>query len=494
MPGPLLKMEKISKTFPGVKALDHVDLNLNEGEVLGVVGENGAGKSTLMNILGGIYQPSGGKMYLHGEENVFSDVLDSQRKGVAFIHQELALEPHLSVAENIFLGREQKNGLFVSKRKMQQEAKKYLDFMGLNIDPAGDVLHLSTGQQQMVEIAKALSLNARILIMDEPTSSLSENEVKKLFETVKFLKEHRVAIIYISHKMSEIFEITDRVMVMRDGCAIGVKVTKETNTDELIYMMVGRTLRNYYVRTFNKLGGVALQVKNLSRGNLVQNASFSIRKGEILGFYGLIGAGRSELMQAVVGFDPHDEGEVWIDGQKVERLDPIECQKRGMVLVPENRRTEGLFLNNTVGFNLTITVLHEFINKLHVNKKKESSIIQKGIQNLRIRTPSDSQIAHNLSGGNQQKIVLAKWLATSPKVLILDEPTKGIDVGAKREIYAIMNQLSKEGIAIVMVSSELNEVINMCDRLIVMKEGKITGMLNHDEFAQDKILKYAIGG
>jgi ribose transport system ATP-binding protein/inositol transport system ATP-binding protein len=494
MPGQLLKMEKISKTFPGVKALDNVDLNLNKGEVLGIVGENGAGKSTLMNILGGIYQPSSGKMYLNGKESTFSDVLDSQRKGVAFIHQELALEPHLSVAENIFLGREQKNGLFVSKKKMQQEAKKYLDFMGLNIDPSGNVLYLSTGQQQMVEIAKALSLDAKILIMDEPTSSLSENEVKKLFKTVSFLKKHQVAIIYISHKMSEIFEITDRVMVMRDGCSIGVKVTKETNTDELIYMMVGRELKNYYVRTFNKLGEVALQVKNMSRGTLVQNTSFSVRKGEILGFYGLIGAGRSELMQAVVGFDPHDKGEVLIDGHEIERLDPIYCQKKGIVLVPENRRTEGLFLNNTVGFNLTITVLNEFINKLHVDKKKENSIIQKSIQNLRIRTPSDNQIVHNLSGGNQQKIVLAKWLATSPKVLILDEPTKGIDVGAKREIYAIMNQLAKEGIAIVMVSSELNEVINMCDRLIVMREGKITGMLNHDEFAQEKILKYAIGG
>lgn len=494
MPESLLKMEKISKVFPGVKALDAVDLDLKAGEVLGILGENGAGKSTLMNVLGGIYQPDGGKIYLDGNETTFSDVLDSQQKGVAFIHQELALEPSLSVSENIFLGRERKSGPFVSKKKMNEEAKKYLEFVGLQINPASNVSRLSTGQQQMVEIAKAFSLNARIIVMDEPTSSLSENEVKTLFNTIQTLKKNNVGVIYISHKMSEIFDITDRVMVMRDGSYVGTKITKETNADELIYMMVGRKLENYYVRTFNDLGDIALEVKNMSRGSVVQDASFSVKKGEILGFYGLIGAGRSELMQAIVGFDPHDSGEVWVGGKKVEKIDPIISQKMGMVLVPESRKTQGLFLNNTVEFNSTIAVLDEFISKLRVDKKKEKAIVDKGIKDLHIKTPSSKQLVRNLSGGNQQKVVLAKWLATSPQVLILDEPTRGVDVGAKAEIYTIMNELAKMGIAIIMVSSELNEIINMCDQLVIMREGKITGMLDRGEFAQETILKYAIGG
>lgn len=493
MSGSLLRMEKISKIFPGVKALDKVDLELDPGEVLGILGENGAGKSTLMNVLGGIYRPDGGKIYIDGEEVAFSGVLDSQKRGVSFIHQELALEPHLTVSENIFLGRERKNGFLVSRKRMNEEAKKYLKFVGLDIDPANNVSRLSMGQQQMVEIAKALSLNAQIIVMDEPTSSLSENEVKTLFETIHTLKGHNVGILYISHKMSEIFDITDRVMVMRDGCCIAAKKTKETNADELIYMMVGRKLESYYVRTFNKPGSTALEVKNMT-GNAFRNASFSVKRGEVLGFYGLIGAGRSELMQAVVGFDPHSEGEVWVGGKKVEKTDPIISQKMGMVLVPESRKTQGLFLNNTVGFNMTIAVLDEFIKNLRVNRKKEKAIIEKGVRDLKIKTPSAQQLVCNLSGGNQQKVVLAKWLATAPEVLILDEPTKGIDVGAKAEIYTIMNELAKMGIAIVMVSSELNEIINMCDRLAVMREGRITGMLDRKEFAQEAILKYAIGG
>lgn len=494
MPESLLKMEKISKVFPGVKALDSVDLELKAGEVLGILGENGAGKSTLMNILGGIYQPDGGKILLDEKETTFSDVLDSQQQGVAFIHQELALEPHLSVAENIFLGRERKKGPFVSKKAMNEEARKYLEFVGLNVDPVSSVSKLSTGQQQMVEIAKAFSLNARIIVMDEPTSSLSENEVKTLFRTINTLKQHNVGIIYISHRMSEIFDITNRVMIMRDGCYIGTKNTNETNTDELIYMMVGRKLENYYVRTFNEPDEVVLEVKHMTRGSLVRDVSFSVRKGEILGFYGLIGAGRSELMQAVVGFDPHDSGEVWVGGKKIEKIDPIVSQEMGMVLVPESRKTQGLFLNNTVAFNSTIAVLDKFIGKLHVNKAKEKQIVEKGIRDLHIKTPSSNQLVRNLSGGNQQKVVLAKWLATSPRVLILDEPTRGVDVGAKAEIYTIMNELAKMGIAIVMVSSELNEIINMCDRLAVMREGRITGTLDRDEFGQEGILKYAIGG
>lgn len=493
MPKSLLKMVDVVKTFPGVKALDGVSLELNEGEVLGILGENGAGKSTLMNVLGGIYQPDGGKMYIDEKEVAFADAFESQNSGVAFIHQELNLEPHLTVAENVFLARELKSGIFVSRARMFEESRRYLEFVGLQVDPRSSVARLSTGQQQMVEIAKELSLNSKIIVMDEPTSSISENEVTVLFKTIRQLKERGVGVIYISHKMSEIFDITDRVMVMRDGQYIGTKITKETNTDELVYMMVGRKLENYYTRTFNPPGETALEVKNIKRGNLVQDVSFSVKRGEILGFYGLIGAGRSELMQAVLGIDPKDGGEVIINGRTIRDVKLSTMQKYGVVLVPENRKTQGLFLGNRVNFNITITVLKEFIRHLRVNKKKEAEIVDTQIRHLSIKTPSPMQQVKNLSGGNQQKVVLAKWLATNPKVLILDEPTKGVDVGAKSEIYSIMNDLAKSGIAIVMVSSELNEILNMCDRIIIMHGGKITGSLNRDDFAQEKILKYAIG-
>lgn len=491
----LLKMENIKKSFPGVKALNNVSLELEYGEVLGLLGENGAGKSTLMNILGGIYKPDYGKIFIDENEVKINSVMDSQRYGIAFIHQELALEPFMSVAENIFLGREKTNKVkLVSKSQMNKAAKEYLDIVGLDIDPTIKISKLSTGQQQMVEIAKAFSLNARIIVMDEPTSSLSEKEVSILFKTVRNLKKHNVGIIYISHKLSEIFDLTDKVMVMRDGNYVGTKITKETNPDELIYMMVGRDLKNYYVRTFNQVGNNALEVKNICRGRIVQNVSFEVKKGEILGFYGLIGAGRSELMQSIVGFDPLDSGEIYVEGKLVKEIDPIKSQKLGMVLVPENRRMQGLFLENTVAFNLTITVLDKFIRNLRVNKKNEKNIIDEGIKNLSIKTPSVQQRVVNLSGGNQQKVVLAKWLATNPKILILDEPTRGIDVGAKAEIYAIINELAARGIAIIMVSSELNEVINMCDRLAIMHNGKIIRILDRSEFAQDLILSYAIGG
>lgn len=491
----LLKMENISKEFPGVKALDNVYLELMHGEVLGLLGENGAGKSTLMNILGGIYKPDSGKILIDNEEVKFNGVLDSQDKGIAFIHQELALEPYMTVAENIFLGRELKNDYgIISQNKMNQEAKKFLEVVGLDINPASSVSSLSTGQQQMVEIAKAFSLNSKIIVMDEPTSSLSEKEVEILFKTVKALRERNVGIVYISHKMNEIFELTDRVMVMRDGCYIGTKFTKETTAEELIRMMVGRELGNYYVRTYNELGDLALEVRNITWKKLVKDCSFNVRKGEILGFYGLVGAGRSELMQTIMGFSDKDSGEVYINGEHIKRLTPLDCLDHGLALVPENRKIQGLFLENTVSFNTTISVLDKFIGKLKVNKKEEKKIVDKGINDLNIKTPSPQARVGNLSGGNQQKVVLAKWLGTNPKILCLDEPTRGVDVGAKAEIYKIINSLAANGIAVIMISSELNEVINMCDRLAIMYDGTIAKILNKEDFNQDAILHYAIGG
>jgi ribose transport system ATP-binding protein/inositol transport system ATP-binding protein len=489
----LLQMENISKSFPGVKALQNTRLALERGSILGLLGENGAGKSTLMNILGGIYKPDAGSIAIEGKPVVINTVQDAQSLGIAFIHQELALVPYLSVAENIFLGREHKNRAgMVSKNAMCQDARQFMQPAGLDIDPATRVSWLSTGQQQMVEIAKAFSLNARIIVMDEPTSSLSEKEVKILFETTRKLKERNFGIIYISHKMSEIFELTDRVMVMRDGCFVGEKKTSETNTEELVHMMVGRELKNYYVRTYNAPLDIALEVKNLGDGNRVKNCSFQLRKGEILGFYGLIGAGRSELMELIMGLRRKNTGEVFVLGKKLERLNPIITRKHGLALVPENRKTQGLILGNTLAFNATLAVLDLFINYFRVNRQKEKDIVDQGVESMDIKAPSVEQRVANLSGGNQQKVVLAKWLATSPKILILDEPTRGIDVGAKAEIYRIINVLAAVDIAIIMVSSELNEVINMSDRLVIMREGGIAGILERDNFSQDRILKYAL--
>jgi ribose transport system ATP-binding protein/inositol transport system ATP-binding protein len=489
-------MERISKSFPGVKALEDARLELESGSILGLLGENGAGKSTLMNILGGIYKPDDGSIYIDGEAVSINSVQDAQRFGISFIHQELALVPYLSVAENIFLGREHKNRAgMVSRNAMYQDAREFMNIVGLDLDPADRLSWLSAGQQQMVEIAKAFSLNARIVVMDEPTSSLSEKEVEILFKTARELKRRNIGIIYISHKMPEIFDLTDRVMVMRDGRFVGEKKTEETTTDELIHMMVGRELENYYVRTYNVRGETALEVKNVSsRTTSVKDCSFTLYKGEVLGFYGLIGAGRSELMELIMGFDRPSGGEMYAFGKKIARFNPLTARKNGLALVPESRKIQGLVLENTVAFNTSLAVLDQFIRCLRINRKKESNIVNHGVESMNIKTPSVRQRVANLSGGNQQKVVLAKWLATAPNILILDEPTRGIDVGAKAEIYRIINDLAAAGIAVIMVSSELNEVINMSDRLVVMREGEIAGILDRSEYSQDVILKYALGG
>jgi ribose transport system ATP-binding protein/inositol transport system ATP-binding protein len=492
----LLKMEHIGKVFPGVKALEDARLELEAGSILGLLGENGAGKSTLMNVLGGIYKPDAGFIYIDEKPVSINSVQDAQNLGISFIHQELALVPYLSIAENIFLGREHKNKIgMVSQNAMYRDAREFMDIVGLDLDPAARLSWLSTGQQQMVEIAKAFSLNARIVVMDEPTSSLSEKEIEILFNTARELKKRNIGIIYISHKMSEIFDLTDRVMVMRDGHFVGEKKTEETSAEELVHMMVGRELKNYYVRTYNARGEAALEVKNISSAStFIRNCSFTLYQGEVLGFYGLIGAGRSELMELIMGLDRPSGGEIYVRGKKITRFNPLAARKNGLALVPENRKIQGLVLENTVAFNASLAMLDKFIAYLRVNRKKESAIVNHGVESMNIKTPSVTQRVVNLSGGNQQKVVLAKWLATAPKILILDEPTRGIDVGAKAEIYRIINDLAASGIAIIMVSSELNEVINMSDRLVVMREGEITGILSREEYSQDVILKYALGG
>ncbi|MDO4633459.1 MAG: sugar ABC transporter ATP-binding protein [Eubacteriales bacterium] len=490
MPKTLVEMKGIVKTFPGVKALDNAQLTLYEGEVLGLLGENGAGKSTLMNVLGGVYVPDEGTIAIDGQQVSIHTVQEAQGYGVAFIHQEIALVPYLSVAENIFLGRERMSAGMVDKKKMYKEARQWLDMVGLDVNPATMLCKLSIGRQQMVEIAKACSLNMKLLIMDEPTSSLSESEVKSLFEMIEKLKSQGIGIIYISHKLDEIFTITDRVCVMRDGGYVGTIITKESNRDELVSMMVGRTLENYYTRTFHELGEVVFEAKNISSGVRLKDCSFKVRKGEIVGFYGLVGAGRSELLKATMGLYPKKEGTVYVKGEDVTNLPTMKIQEKGVALVPENRKLEGLILKNTISFNMGISVLRKFVNHLHVDRSKERAIVDNGIKALAIKTPSRDQRVGNLSGGNQQKVVLAKWLASDPEVLILDEPTRGVDVGAKAEIYKIINDLAGQGMAIIMISSEMPEIVNMCDHIFVMSDGKITGELDRSEMDQERILQY----
>ena len=490
----LLRMENIVKTFPGVKALNNAAITVHAGEVMGFMGENGAGKSTLMNVLGGVFPADSGDIYIEGEKVEIRSIHDSQSKGVAFIHQELALEPYLTIAENIFLGREMKNSLgMISKDKMAEAAKPFLERVGLDIDPNEFVGRLSLGQQQMVEIAKSFSLNAKILILDEPTSSLSEKEVTILFDTVNDLKKQGMGIIFITHKMAEVFRLCDAVTIMRDGEYMDTLQSSECTEGQLISLMVGRDLGNYYVRTFNKPGETALEVKHIQAGKRAVDCSFFVRSGEILGFYGLVGAGRSELMKAIMGLDPMDSGEIYLHGETVKKPNPMYMQERGVALVPESRKTEGLLLKNTIGFNITLPVLSKFISHLRVNTEEEEKIVDAGMESLRVKAPSSRVNCSTLSGGNQQKVLLAKWLATNPKVLILDEPTRGIDVGAKAEIYTIINELAKRGLAVILISSEMPEVMNMSDRMIIMNEGRITGELDHTDYSQELILKYAMG-
>ncbi|AIF50881.1 sugar ABC transporter ATP-binding protein [Pelosinus sp. UFO1] len=491
----VLEMKNIHKRFPGVYALKDVNFALEAGEVHGVLGENGAGKSTLMKVLGGIYNVDEGEIYIDGQGVKIHDVIDSQNAGVSIIHQELVLVPHMSVAENIFSGREPTGKFgFIKQDIMLEEAQKLLDFFNLGIDASQLVYKLNIAEQQMVEVARAISFNSKILVMDEPTSSLTEKEVGFLFQTIENLKSQGVGIIYISHRMSELFRITDRITVMRDGQYIGTKVTKETNVNELISMMVGRELTSYYHKIAHELGENALEVRSLSREGVFSGINFEIKKGEILGFSGLVGAGRSEIMKSIFGLDPIDSGEVYIHGEKVVIQSPSDAMDLGIALVPENRKDEGLILKGSVGYNMTLRVLDEFIKGIGVNTRKEEEIINTYVEKLGIKSASSSQLVSNLSGGNQQKVVIAKSLAANPQILILDEPTRGVDVGAKAEIYAIMNRLAQEGVSIIMISSELPEIINMSDRVIVIHNGSIAGILNRDEFSQEKIMHMATGG
>lgn len=489
----MLKMENIVKRFPGVLALNKAAITVHAGEIMGFMGENGAGKSTLMNVLGGVFPADEGEIYIDGQQVKIRSVHDAQELGVAFIHQELALEPYLTIAENIFLGREITSHGMISKSKMAVAAKPFLERVGLDVDPNMTVGSLSLGQQQMVEIAKAFSLNAKILILDEPTSSLSEREVDVLFKTMADLKAQGLAIIFITHKMAEVFQVCDAVTIMRDGVYMGTRQSSECSDAELIALMVGRDLGNYYVRTFNQPGEVMLEAKHIKSGKRVKDCSFAVHKGEILGFYGLVGAGRSELMKAIMGIDPLDAGEVYLKGQRIQKPVPRLMQAQGVSLVPEDRKSEGLLLKHPISFNISLPVLSKIIKHLRVFRKVEDQIVDNSFEKLHIKAPSAAVNCATLSGGNQQKVLIAKWLATEPSVLILDEPTRGIDVGAKSEIYSIINDLAAKGLAVIMISSEMPEVMNMSDRMIVMREGEVSAELDRSEYTQELILQYAMG-
>ncbi|MCD8083610.1 MAG: sugar ABC transporter ATP-binding protein [Clostridiales bacterium] len=488
----LLEMKGISKSFPGVKALQNVDFQLKAGEVHALLGENGAGKSTLIKVLGGIYHAEEGEIFIEGKKEQIDGVVAARSAGVSIVHQELVLVPYMTVAENIFLGREPGTKMNVNRQKMIDDAQKLLDTYEMNIQADTLVERLTIAQQQMVEIVKAISFHAKILVMDEPTSSISDKEVGFLFETIRALTKQGVGIIYISHKMSELQEICDRVTVMRDGMTVGTRVVKETSNDELVALMVGRELTNYYTRDYLEPGEVVLKCEHISDGKMAKDASFELRKGEIIGFAGLVGAGRSETMKAVFGLTPNMKGDVYVNGQKVNIKSPIDALKYGIALVPESRKSEGLYQVQSVKFNTTIEVLGQFIRNLQVDHKKEEEITQKYIDMMATKTPSQEQIIGNLSGGNQQKVMIGRWLATDPKILILDEPTRGVDVGAKAEIYAIMNELVKQGMSIIMISSELPEIINMSDRVYVMYDGRVTGCLDHETVTQERIMQLAV--
>lgn len=491
----ILEMQGISKSFGGVQALENIHFDLQSGEIHALLGENGAGKSTLIKVLGGIHKPDAGEILINGKKVLIDNVQTAQKLGIGIIHQEIVLVPYLTVAENLFLGREITSHGFRDTKKMFQKAQEMIDNLGVKIKADAVVADLTIAQQQMVEIVKATAFNVKLLVMDEPTSSLSEEEVEKLFEIMTRLKKQNVSIIYISHRMEELFRMTDRITVIRDGTYVGTVKTAETNTDALVSMMVGRSIQNYYTKDYNTIeeDNVVLEVKNLTKNNVFQDISFQVRKGEVLGFAGLVGAGRSEIMTCLYGADAYDQGTVVLHGKPVKFHNCREAIRNGIAMVTEDRKKTGLILNNSIEFNITLSSLNRYLQLFFVSAKKKFNESVEHMKRLSIKAPDVYTPAVSLSGGNQQKVVIAKALATQPQLLILDEPTRGVDVGAKAEIYALINELAKKGMAIIMISSEMQEIINMCDNVCVIREGKLMGKIHHSELTQEYVMKLATG-
>lgn len=489
----ILTMKGIDKSFPGVHALDHVDLEVRRGEVHALMGENGAGKSTLMKVLTGIYSKDEGTITFEGKEVEFTNPREAQDAGIVIVHQELNMLGHLTVAQNIFIGREFMKGKFIDDRKMNEEARKLFDQLGIDIDPTETMSRLTVGKQQMCEIAKAISHDAKVIIFDEPSAALTEAEIEELFKIIRDLRKRQLGIVYISHRMDEIKVITDRVTVMRDGGYVGTLITKDCTKEDIINMMVGRVIYEdpKTESQVAKDAPVVLKVEHLNAGRMVQDVSFELHKGEILGFSGLMGAGRTETMRALFGADPKQSGDIYINGEKVDIKTPKDAVSHGIGYLSEDRKRFGIIVDKTVAENSTMASLDEYMKGLFIDKKKEKEVAQKYVDILKTKTPGVDQLVVNLSGGNQQKVVIAKWLVRNCDILIFDEPTRGIDVGAKSEIYHLMNELVAEGKSIIMVSSEMTEILRMSDRIVIMCEGRKTGELGIEEATQERIMHAA---
>ena len=489
----ILTMKGIDKSFPGVHALDHVDLEVRKGEVHALMGENGAGKSTLMKVLTGIYSKDSGTITFEGREVEFTNPREAQDAGIVIVHQELNMLGHLTVAQNIFIGREFMKGKFIDDRKMNEEARKLFDQLGIDIDPTETMSRLTVGKQQMCEIAKAISHDAKVIIFDEPSAALTEAEIEELFKIIRDLRERQLGIVYISHRMDEVKVITDRVTVMRDGGYVGTLITKDCTKEDIINMMVGRVIYEdpKTESQVAKDAPVVLKVEHLNAGRMVQDVSFELRKGEILGFSGLMGAGRTETMRALFGADPKQSGDIYVNGEKVDIKSPKDAVRHGIGYLSEDRKRFGIIVDKSVAENSTMATLDEYMKGLFIDKKKENDVAQKYVDILKTKTPGVDQLVVNLSGGNQQKVVIAKWLVRNCDILIFDEPTRGIDVGAKSEIYHLMNELVAEGKSIIMVSSEMTEILRMSDRIVIMCEGRKTGELGIEEATQERIMHAA---
>lgn len=488
-------MQNIHKAFGTNQVLKGVDFELKDGEVHALMGENGAGKSTMMNVLTGLHLKDEGVIRIDGKETYFHNPKEAEQNGITFIHQELNIWPEMTVLENLFIGKEIKTSFGLLKtREMKALAKEQFERLGVSISLDKEAGSCSVGEQQMIEIAKALMTKAKVIIMDEPTAALTEREIDKLFLVIASLKKDGVSIVYISHRMEEIFAICDRITVMRDGKTIDTKRIAETNFDEVVRKMVGRELTDRFPERQSNPGKVMLEVKNLTNKGLFENVSFSVRSGEIVGVSGLMGAGRTEIMRAIYGMDHLDGGEIWINGKKVSIKSPHQAVELGIGFITEDRKDEGLILDFSIKDNIVLPTLFSFAPKGIINEKSEEDFVNLLIKRLTVKTESSRIPVGKLSGGNQQKVVIAKWVGIGPKVLILDEPTRGVDVGAKREIYQLMNELTDRGVAIIMVSSELPEVLGMSDRILVVHEGRINGELAKSEATQEKIMTLATGG
>lgn len=492
----LLNMENITKQFPGVLALDKVQLKVRPGTVHALMGENGAGKSTLMKTLLGIYVPEGGTIRFNGVEHEKMDIHSSLTHGISMIHQELTPILHMTVAENIFLGREPMRSKvlgWVDKQKLIDMTQELFDELAINIDPANKMVNLSIANMQMVEIANAISYDSKLVVMDEPTSAITEKEVAHLFKMINNLRDKGVAVIYITHKMDEVFEIADEVTVLRDGQFVGTKPASEMDKNSLIAMMVGRELTNFFPKEDAEITDVKLEVRNLTLAGKFNNVSFSVRKGEILGLAGLMGAGRTEIIESIFGVTPPDSGEILVDGKLVKIKQPMDAIKHGMGLLTEDRKISGLFLPLSVRDNMITSNIDKYLSKKGLNTQLIDQDCEKQRVALDVKTPSLDQTIINLSGGNQQKVLIARWLLTEPDILFLDEPTRGIDVGAKSEIHKLMTKLAQAGKAIIMVSSEMPEVLGMSDRVVVMHEGDKAGELSRADATQERVLQLASG-